>query len=182
VPQYYWEEADGARAIAAHLDELGHRAVAILAGARTDAAGGVPERVRFLVEALGSRGLQAFPVWDDTETDPVSLGSAGLVRAVAEHPGVTAVIGRNDRFTVGAYLECLRQGIAIPARLSLISFVDTALLATVAPFVTAVRTPLRDAAVEAARHLMQHLREGAPLPPSRQWQPVLEVRGSTARP
>jgi LacI family transcriptional regulator len=179
IPQYYWDEADGARDIAAHLLERGHRSVAILAGGRTEEAGGVPERVHLLMEALEPVGVQPFPIWDEAETDPVAQGSAGLARAVTEHPEVTAVIGRNDRFTLGAYLECLRRGIAIPQRISLLSFVDTALLTTAAPFITAVRSPLRDAAVEAARTLIRHLREGALLQPSRKWRPTLEVRDST---
>jgi len=181
IPQYYWEETDGARDIAAHLRDRGHRAVAILAGGRTAEAGGVPERARLLVEALEQVRIQAFPLWDEEERDPVALGSAGLARAVTEHREVTAVIGRNDRFTLGAYLECLRRGISIPTQISLISFVDTVLLTTAAPFVTAVRSPLRDAAVEAARTLVRHLSEGAPLEPSRKWRPTLEVRGSTSR-
>jgi DNA-binding LacI/PurR family transcriptional regulator len=111
----------------------------------------------------------------------VAQGSAGLARAVTEYREVTAVIGRNDRFTLGAYLECLRRGIAIPTQMSLISFVDTALLTTAAPFITAVRSPLRDAAVAAARSLVRHLSEGAPLEPSRKWRPTLQVRGSTSR-
>jgi len=181
VPQYYWDEADGAREIAAHLHERGDRSVAILAGGRTEAAGGVPERVHLLLEALDQARMRAFPIWDEEETDPVALGSAGLARAVAQHPEVTAIIGRNDRFTLGAYLECLRRGIAVPEQLGLISFVDTALLTTVAPFITAVRTPLRDAAVEAARTLIQHLGEGGSLEPSRKWRPTLKVRHSTSR-
>jgi DNA-binding LacI/PurR family transcriptional regulator len=180
IPQYYWDEADGARDIAAHLAG-GHRSVAILAGGRTEEAGGVPERVQLLVEALDQVRVQALPIWDEEEIDPVAQGSAGLARAVSEHPEVTAVIGRNDRFTLGAYLECLRQGIAIPGQISLLSFVDTVLLTTAAPFITAVRSPLRDAAVEAARTLVRHVSEGAPLEPSRKWRPTLEVRSSTSR-
>jgi LacI family transcriptional regulator, galactose operon repressor len=179
IPQYYWDEADGARDIAAHLAERGHRSVAILAGGRTGEAGGVPERVHLLVEALQQARVQAIPIWDEVETDPVAQGSAGLARAVTEHPEATAVIGRNDRFTLGAYLECLRRRIPIPGQISLLSFVDTVLLTTAAPFITAVRSPLRDAAVEAARTLIRHVSEGAPLEPSRKWRPTLEVRHST---
>ena len=94
VPQYYWDEADGARDIAAHLAERGHGAAAILAGGRTDASGGVPERVQLLSEALGHFDIQAIPIWDDVETDPVALGGSELVRAVTEHSEATAVIGR----------------------------------------------------------------------------------------
>jgi DNA-binding LacI/PurR family transcriptional regulator len=181
VPQYYWDEADGAREIAGHLFEQGHQAAAILAGGRSEAAGGVPERVHFLIEALEERSIRAFPFWDDDEKDPVRLGEIELGRALAEQPGVTAIIGRNDRLTMGAYLECLRRGVAVPDELSLVSFVDTTLLTTVAPFITAVRTPLRDAAVEGARQLIRSLREGGRPVPSRCWRPSLEVRGSTAR-
>jgi DNA-binding LacI/PurR family transcriptional regulator len=181
LPQYYWDEADGARDLAAHLAEMGHRAAAILAGGRTDAGGGVPERVQLLVRALEEVRISPFPIWDEQETDPVALGGAGLLRAVSEHPEATVVIGRNDRFTLGAYLECLRRGIAVPGQIGLASFVDTALLATVAPFITAVRSPLRDAAVEAARALIRHVREGEPLEPTRTWRPTLELRRSTSR-
>jgi DNA-binding LacI/PurR family transcriptional regulator len=181
LPQYYWDEADGAREIAAHLAEMGHRAAAILAGGRTAAAGGVPERVHLLIEALERAGVRALPIWEEVETDPVALGSAGLVRVVTEHPEATVAIGRNDRLTLGAYMECLRRNISIPEQIGLISFVDTALLATVAPFITAVRSPLRDAAVEAARALIRHVSEGGELERHRKWQPTLQVRRSTSR-
>jgi LacI family transcriptional regulator len=179
LPQYYWDEADGARDVAAHVAQTGHRAAAVLAGGRTLEAGGVPDRAHLLIEALERAGVQVFPIWDDAETDPVALGSAGLRRAVTEHREASVVIGRNDRFTLGAYLECLRLRVAVPEQIRLISFVDTALLATAAPFISAVRSPLRDAAVEAARALIRHLREGAPLEPARKWRPTLEVRRST---
>jgi LacI family gluconate utilization system Gnt-I transcriptional repressor len=136
--------------------------------------------VLLLIEALERCSIHPIPIWDPVETDPVALGSSELVRAVTEHPEATAVIGRNDRFTVGAYLECLRRGIAIPEQISLISFVDTALLATVAPFITAVRSPLRDAAVSAARALIHHVHEGGALGAGRKWRPDLKVRHSTS--
>jgi LacI family transcriptional regulator len=181
LPQYYWDEADGARDIAEHLAKQGHRAAAILAGGRTDKVGGVPERVHLLIQALEQIQISALPIWDPVEADPVALGGRGVLRAVREHPEATAVIGRNDRFTLGAYMECLRSGIAVPEQISLISFVDTALLTTVAPFISAVRSPLRDAAVEAARALIRHVGERTPLEPVRKWRPTLQVRGSTAR-
>lgn len=176
---FTWDDAQGSSLIAMHLQELGHRRVAVLAGSRSDPIGPPPGRVANVLHYLAEAGIEGLSVWTDDVDDPIVIGGSLMCRALTLYPDITAAVGRNQQLTLGAYLWCLQAGIPVPERISLISHVDLDILAHVQPGITAVRVPLRDAVVHAVRDLIAHLNDGAPLEKSRSWLCILEVRGST---
>lgn len=180
IPHYHWADIEGSEAIARHLSERGHRRVAVLAGARQSTLTLKTSRVLNILNKLSEVGIEGLPIWSEDERNMIRLGGELMEQVLKTHPDVTAVIGRNDRLTLGAYLWCVRTGVAVPERISLLSHVDSVLLESVLPAITAVRTPMRDATVYAVRSLLAHLRDGIPLESDRAWHPTLVVRESVS--
>ena len=96
--------------------------------------------------------------------------------------GPTALFAASDVQAFGA-LEAARQlGIAVPGRLSVMSFDDTLVAAMASPPLSAVRQPFQELGREATRVLL-HLADGKPPATARrELATELIVRMSTAPP
>ncbi|WP_405374067.1 MULTISPECIES: LacI family DNA-binding transcriptional regulator [unclassified Microbacterium] len=160
----------------AHLVSLGHRRIARVAGpadwleanARDDGA----------ASALEDAGLAAGRVWrgDWTSATAAALG-AEIAAAVRAPDGPTAIAVANDQMALGLIAGLRREGLHVPADVSVTGFDDNPEAAFYAPALTTVRI---DTAGEARRVIVEVLGlSGSVAPPA---APTLIVRDSTAPP
>jgi DNA-binding LacI/PurR family transcriptional regulator len=185
------DDRAGARAVARHLIELGHRRFGVIldrvigdgVSGFVDAsrlAGGTyrvtRDRMAGYADALTAAGvaLDGVPVVE-AATNARDEGAAGARRLLDRDPGLTAILAMTDQLALGA-LEVLRErGAAVPGAVSLVGFDDIPEAATASPPLTTVRQPLARKGEEAGRLLVA--------PPARPAEVLLDVelvaRGST---
>ena len=138
VPAVTAKNLEGARAMAEHVLQQGHRRVGIIAGPSSLWTTG--QRMAGYREALAASGI-------DPESVPVATGDyqqdsgyAGA-RLLLDQPGTerpTALICANDLMAIGAMLYCRHAGLRIPEDISLCGFDNIPLAALVEPGLTSV--------------------------------------------
>jgi DNA-binding LacI/PurR family transcriptional regulator len=171
---------DDARASVAawnHLAELGHRRVGLVAGP----ADVEPSRRRqraFVTEA--ARGGVEVPV---EHADFVEAAGARAAHALLDRePALTALYSNSLSQAVGVLRAARVRGLAVPARLSVITYDDMPLADHLVPSLTTVRMPLAElgaAAVAAVVAQLKGERTGDVVVETR---PEVLVRESTAPP
>lgn len=156
-----------------HLLELGHRRIGFIAGDRHYMSS--EQRLNGYLRAFARK---AVPV----RTEYIREGRFDFASGVAEAEHLlalgeppTAIFASNDDMAAGTLAVAHRQGIAVPAALSVAGFDDTSFASIVWPALTTVRQSVR-ALAEAAADL---LLDPPSLPEGRQIPYELVVRDST---
>ena len=196
IPSVNVDDRGGARAVARHLVELGHRRVALLTESLAEQTGLVPadvvpehpvvaERLAGWLEGLGldpgSRsGLPPMASLPFNDRDEARRAVEMLLDL---QPDTTAVLALTDVMAWGAVDAARARGLRVPEDLSVVGFDDAPRDPTDAPPLTTVRQPLREKGLEAARLLVNVLDHGPADPAPRVVLPTeLVVRRSTASP
>ena len=161
----------------AHLADLGHRAIAHLAGP-DDWLEAVAREEGFDA-ALIERDLRAAGVWRGDWSAASGFAAAeGIAAAVrggtSDDTGPTAVFVANDQMALGLIAGLGDAGIAVPGEVSVVGVDDNPDAAYYRPALTTVRL---DIAGEAARCIAEVLGLEAPAAPA---DPVLIRRASSA--
>jgi LacI family transcriptional regulator len=129
-------------AVTAHLLELGHRRIGVIAGPAVLTT--VADRLAGVAAALATHGLS----FDDVpvlHTDFTRNGGhAGAEHLLAEHPDLTALIALNDVMAIGVLSVLRARGIAVPQQISVAGVDDVAVAADLAPSLTTVRLPMAE--------------------------------------
>ena len=178
------DDEGGARLAAAHLIELGHRDVAILAidGPRsaTPGEGGVvARRLHGYRETLAAAGIEPQP--DDVVVGGSTIegGIDAFERLWASGRRPTAVLAMSDAMAIGALRAIRAKGIAVPAEISLVGFDDIELAQSTDPPLTTVHQPVRGKGEAAVRLLLSVIEGRDQRPGHRRLETRLIVRGST---
>ena len=152
-----FEQEQEASLLVAHLAELGHRSLLLVAGPRSLVH--EEERHRAVAAACAAAGIAL----TTATADYTHSGAAAAVRT-ALTPGATAtaVLCTNDPMAVGA-LTALRS-LGLDRRTALVSWDDSVLCETASPAITAVQRRPYDAGRSSARLLLAGLRGEAPVP------------------
>ncbi len=179
LPSVSVDDQAGVRAALTYLVELGHRRIAHIAGPQDLSTG--HGRYRGYVEGLRAAGL---------DHDPGLVTFAGAFSEAEGHRAAEELFGRRRRFSAVlagndmlalGVLRCLHErGLSCPAGCSLVGFNDMPFMDRVSPPLTTVRVPHYDVGVEAARLLLERIRdESTPIKVVR-LPPALVVRESAA--
>lgn len=142
----------GARAMTAHLIELGHRRIAFLAGPdrNVDAA----ERRRGYRDAMATIGAERIEVGGDF-TEDSGYRAVPEVLGRGAHP--TAIFAANDSMAIGA-LRALREArISVPEEIALAGFDDVPIARYLTPPLTTVRVETAEMGRRAVDHLVKTL-------------------------
>jgi LacI family gluconate utilization system Gnt-I transcriptional repressor len=166
VPCVHMMELDsvrGAYCVGFSQEQAGAEAARHLLGRGRKRLGYIAAQLdpRVLQRGQGFRGvLQAQGLYDpELEVmsplpSSIGLGSELFMQLMNAHPDVDGVFFCNDDLAQGAALEALRQGIAIPARVSLVGFNDLPGSAHMVPRLTSIRTPREEVGQRAAQLLL----------------------------
>lgn len=198
------DDADAARAAAAHVADLGHRRVGIIAlGLRGGGDAGQPQpsgpahalrqiaakhpvapaRLRGYAAALAEVGVPwaDVPVYECGGLAPED-GAQAAAWLLDRTPRPTALLAMSDQLALGAMDAARARGLGIPGDLSVMGFDDIPAAARATPGLTTVRQPHVEKGQWAGRLLVtaiQGLEQDQPrtivLPTA------LVVRGSTGR-
>jgi len=163
-----------------HLIELGHRAIACIAGPadlpRTR------ERVGGFQRAMEEAGLDVPPEWLVHEEFTSAGGHAAFTRLLAAAPPPGALFAASDLMALGCLCAAGAAGICIPARMSVVGYDDIGGAGYSSPPLTTVAPPKRDMARLAIEQLVQRINgDTAPLR-STALAGSLVLRASTAPP
>jgi LacI family transcriptional regulator len=164
----------GIDAALAHLESLGHTALAYLSGPVSSWMSAA--RWQRLFEKAPEHGMTIVEI--PTSAPTLDGGREALPRVRAS--GVTAVIAYNDLMAIGLLREAVREGIRIPEDLSIVGFDDIFGSDFTSPPLTTVRTPLDvigQLAVDRALDLIDQVEFDADAAPPLATE--LIVRGST---
>lgn len=180
TPCVGFNNVEAARRMAAHLLDLGHREIAMVAGiaAGNDRA---TERIAGVRQALAAQGIALRPERLIECKYDIAAGRRAARRLLAQNNPPTAIICGNDVLALGALLECQATGIQVPERLSITGFDDLPITRHMTPALTTMRVPSSEMGRCAAEYLLARLAGEAP-PPSTELDVELIVRASTAPP
>lgn len=169
-----------ARRAAQYLLDLGHRRIAMLAGATAD-NDRAAERVAGVRDALVAAGLSLPPSRLVEAAYTLQAAREGMAALLAGDTAPTAVLCGNDVLAVGAMLECQARTVAVPQAISVVGFDDLDLARQWRPALTTVHVPTETMWTLAAEHLLQRLAGQVVEPVQREIAVELVVRESTAR-
>jgi LacI family transcriptional regulator len=172
------DDAHGTYLAARHLLSLGHRRIAFLSG--PPSAPWARERLQGYQRALREAGLE----FDDhlvfSAGATIEEGEKAALQMLHENTGATAVQAVNDLVAIGAASVFDREGVRIPAQMSLVGFGDILMSGHYRIPLTTVHQP-KYRVGEVAMDLMLRLTRGEKAESQR--LPVeLVVRASTAPP
>lgn len=161
----------GARELAVHLAELGHRRFALVTG---------PASLRVVAERREGF-IDGLPVEAGVEIidAPFSRdgGHAAGLRFAAMADRATAVFVTSDVMASGFYAALRESGLSVPGDVSVAGFDDVPVAADLYPPLTTVRLPLADMGAAALRLALDGQAEH-----TEEITPVLVPRASTAPP
>jgi len=172
----------GAREVATHVVELGHKRFACIAG--PTALWTAEQRLAGYREALALGGLDPDDmevyVGDYRMNSGYQLAAKALSAPRALRP--TALLCANDLMAIGALEYCRAAHIKVPDEVSIVGFDDVPMAPLLTPRLTTVRQPADEMGVGAARLLIE-LIQGVTEPEIPKPHVVeVKVRESTAPP
>ncbi|MEU4425945.1 LacI family DNA-binding transcriptional regulator [Actinoplanes sp. NPDC024001] len=145
----------GARALMAHLVDLGHRRVGLIGGPRewlvTDA------RMAGWTAALAGAGVLPDPALQRFIEPTVALGHAAAADLLGHPQPPTALACFNDKIAVGALRAARDRGRHVPGDLSITGFDDAEISRATEPRLTTVRQPLAELGRMAVTLLLRML-------------------------
>ena len=106
--------------------------------------------------AMAEHGLDPLTL-HRSQRSSYSVGAALLNEILVEHPDTDGIFCTNDDVAVGAYFECLRQGVAVPQRMAIAGFHGHDVGQVMSPRLASVITPRRDIGRRAATELMARI-------------------------
>ncbi len=142
----------GAEMLVDHLVSLGHTRIAQLAGDQEISSARVRHaaiRARLAEHGLASvaEGFSSFTIEDAVDQAD---------RIIARADAFTALCAGDDLLALAALGAAHREGIDVPADLSIVGFDDIPMASLAWPRLTTVRQPVESIAAEAARLLIEH--------------------------
>jgi len=163
-----------------HLFELGHRRIGLVMGPANTSTS--RDRLRGALDWLQRNGVPSASVHlvqgDYTHEAGYSAGMAMLGQAQR----VTAIVGGNDTIALGLLEAARRQGISVPAQLSVIGFDDMPLAGSPLIGLTSIRQPVETMARTAAKRLVDRMRSHKLQPVRRDILPIELIRRETTGP
>lgn len=174
------DDVSGIRQSVAHLKQLGHKRIAHLAGPQSTSTG--TARLRAFRQEVIDQGLE----FDESlvvicEAYQEEDGRVALLQLLDGESSFTAVIAANDLLALGCYDALRERGLTCPDDLSVVGFNDMMFVDKVHPPLTTVHIPHYEVGAEAARILLERLRDNTKSPVSVLLPVSLVVRESTTQ-
>ena len=148
------DNADAVSQATAHLLELRHRRVLVVAS--TLDLHNVRQRVAGARAAFAARARAGAPEVIEVGSGLEPAAEALLAR-LGRAPAPTAIVALTNTATLAALKALSRRGLRVPEDISLVGFDDDDWMEVVRPAITAVRQPMADLARTAWRRLRERL-------------------------
>jgi LacI family transcriptional regulator len=172
----------GARDIAAHVLEHGHKRIAVIGG--PSALWTAEQRLAGYREAIAAAGLDSDDVpvlvGDYRQDSGQALAAEALAGPAGKRP--TALLCANDLMAIGAIEHCKAAGLRVPEDVSIVGFDDVPVSSLITPRLTTVRQPARDMGYRAAALLFDLLGDAPDKPTPPPFDTTVQVRDPVASP
>jgi LacI family transcriptional regulator len=175
------DHAGGVRRATRHLLDLGHRSIALIAGATGIYPG--RERVRGFIQAFEAMGLPPPRHLIRDQSLDAGYGfreASGLLSDRRAAP--TAIIAASNQLLEGVLAAIRQANLEIPREISLIGFDDSPVARLATPAITVVSRDVAQMGTIAAQMLLERIRLGPDSPPQKVVLPTeLVVRDSSGK-
>ncbi|MGB3386767.1 MAG: LacI family DNA-binding transcriptional regulator [Pseudaminobacter sp.] len=175
------DNVGAARTLTDYLVSLGHERIALIMGriAGNDRAG---LRVRGVRECLAHHGLP--PPEEYLIGRPYNIPDIreAMQSLLAKSARPTALICGNDQIAFGSMIEASKQGLDVPADISIAGFNDLEFAAHLNPPLTTIRVPTEGIGRISAELLLKSVEDKSFIPDAVEIPATLVTRGSTAAP
>ena len=164
-----------------HLVELGHKTIAYIGGPQDTTTG--HDRFLAFKKLLRARQFKSHnDLMLNCKAFTESEGYSGFLSILGKGRDFTAVVAANDLLAVGCYDALQEVGLQCPSDISVTGFNDMPFMDRLTPPLTSLLIPHDEIGVQAARLLLERIRN--PESPVRtvKLMPELITRGSTAPP
>jgi LacI family transcriptional regulator len=168
------DNVSGARAIAHHLADLGHRRIGVIDGPGLVTTS--QDRLNHFRLGLQERSIALPPDFIIDGDFSRDGGAQAACQLIDRHPDMTAIFGLNDLMAVGALSALRARGICVPDQIAVVGFDDIPLASDVTPSLTTVRVPMVEM---GARALALALEPGSHPLRVEQMPTSLVIRAST---
>jgi LacI family transcriptional regulator len=149
------DNVGGARRAVEHLVGLGHRRIGTIAGPEGSTPG--RERLEGFLEGMRAAGLEVPADHVERSDFRESGGDTAMARLWRTTPRPTAVLVANNQMTLGALGWLRRNGVLVPAELSVVGFDDHTFAELLDPPLTVIDRPMEEQGAEAMRLLLERL-------------------------
>lgn len=177
IPSVLVDDVVGAYMATQHLLELGHTAVAFLAGPTTSYSGG--RRLQGYQQALTEAGIECQPGWIQYCSPTVIGGESTSHSLLANHPEISALFCYNDLVAIGALRDCAAVGRSVPEDVAIVGFDDITMAALVSPSLTTCHVPREDMGSQAVSMLLNCINDELDSCDEIVVTPQLVIRAST---
>ena len=160
-----------------HLISLGHTKIGLLLGPSDHLPSG--RKLEGARLAAARHGLDVPDEWIAHAIFSLEGGQAAGTELLGR--GVTAMVCASDPLALGAIQAARRQGLGVPADISIVGYDDSALMRYTDPPLTTVRQPIEAMGRAAVDRLVSQLEGQRDGPRELLFAPELVVRSSTAR-
>lgn len=178
-----YDDAVGAEKVTAHLLQLGHRRIGLIAG--PPRLGSTQERLKGAYRAVSDAGFGSETLEVRHGDFSAETGRRAFLSLLHDSPETTAVFATGTQFVLGAALASKDSGISVPRDVSLAGFGDPEWMQLISPPLTTYTLPLREMAMTAAQLMVSRVEDastGSRLPTQIMVSGNLIIRDSTAPP
>jgi DNA-binding LacI/PurR family transcriptional regulator len=173
LPSVWQDDRAAIEMVVGYLAGLGHRRIARVGGYARYWHSAL--RTEAFVSVSAAAGIQPVLVAADYTSEHGAEVTKGLLNS-ADLP--TAILYDNDVMAIAGLGVAQRMGIGVPARVSILSWDDSATCEVIHPSVTALRRDI-PAAGRAAARILRELAAGGQPDSHAETAPVLQVRASS---
>jgi LacI family transcriptional regulator, galactose operon repressor len=173
-------DTSGARLVAQHLLELGHKRIALVNGPIQLKP--CEERRSSFVAVLAEHGIELEPSWDvEMPEMTIEAGEEAVAKLLGARKLPTAVFCTNDLLALGAERAALAKGLRVPDELGIVGYDDIRFARTSLIPLTTVRNPSYELGYESTKLLIDEATHGTDhVHRQLLFEPELVVRASTA--
>ena len=177
IPAVMVDDILGGYMAVQHLLELGHTAVAFLAGPTTSYSGA--RRLQGYKQALAEAGIEHQPGWIQHCPPTVAGGEAATQFLLTNHPEISALFSYNDLVAIGALRDCAAVGRRVPEDVAIVGYDGITMSALVSPSLTTCRVPRVDMGSQAVLMLLSCINDKTGSCGEMMVTPELVIRAST---
>jgi LacI family transcriptional regulator len=170
-----------ARALTSHLIGLGHKRIALIMG-RVAGNDRAALRVQGVRECLADHGLAPPEKYLVGRPYNIPVIREAMQSLLAGPARPTALICGNDQIAFGSMIEASKQGLNVPADMSIAGFNDLEFAAHLNPPLTTIRVPTEDIGRISAQLLLRSIEDKGFVPDAVEIPAMLVARESTAAP
>ncbi len=181
IPGLQMDDDFGMRAMVSHLQDLGHREIALVSGPQRLATS--ESRHRAALGALAQRGIaiseERIAFCEDFSPE---AGRQAFRTLMEGSPNITAILTANDQYAIGAIAEMYEMGMTCPGDMSVTGYNGIRHTRWLKPPITTIELPKRQMGMKMASLMLDRLASPAGKIERAVIRPTLVVRQSTASP